>query len=124
MMSIEFGNRLKKSRTSHKLTQKQLAESIGVKQKQYQHWERGRAEPSIDKIQRLAYVLAVRVEWLLYGENEGFMSKEDKVSNLLRRIELFLHDNPQAFNVTQKMFELLGSSYKSLKKNSAFEIHN
>jgi transcriptional regulator with XRE-family HTH domain len=97
------------------LTQKQLAVSIGVKQKQYQHWERGRAEPSIDNIQRLAFVLGVNIEWLLYGGNGSFVSKEDKVSNLLRRIKLFLHDNPQAFNVTQKMFELLVSSYKALK---------
>ena len=114
-MSVVFGNRLRKARSSVKLTQKQLAESIGVKQKQYQHWERGRAEPSIDNIQRLAFVLGVNIEWLLDGGKGGFISKEEKTSNLLRRIKLFLHDNPQAFPVTQKMFELLVSSYKSLK---------
>ncbi len=114
-MGIEFGHRLREARTSAKLTQKQLAESIGVKQKQYQHWERGRAEPSIDNIQRLSFVLGVNIEWLLYGGNGGFISKEEKTSNLIRRIKLFLHDNPQAFPVTQKMFELLVSSYKTLK---------
>lgn len=114
-MALEFGNRLKQSRVAVKLTQKQLAESIGVKQKQYQHWERGRAEPSIDKIQRLAFILGVNVEWLLYGGNGDFTTKEERTSKLLRMIELFLHDNPQAYPVTEKMFELLISSYKSLK---------
>ena len=115
-LSLDFGNRLRKARTSTKLTQKQLAESIGVRQKQYQHWERGRAEPSISNIQRLAFILGVRVEWLLYGGNGEFVSTEERTAKLLKRVKLFLHDNPQAFHVTQKMFELLISSYKSLKK--------
>ena len=115
-MGNEFGNRLKNARNSARLTQRQLAESIGVRQKQYQHWERGRAEPSIDNIQRLAFVLGIKVEWLIYGENGKFIPTEERTTKLLRRIRLFLHDNPQAFHVTQKMFELLVSSYKSLKE--------
>ena len=76
-MNVKFGNRLKKARKSKNLTQKQLAESIGINQKQYQHWERGRAEPSFDKVKRLSYVLEADIEWLLYGSgklitNNGF----------------------------------------------------
>ena len=110
-MSIEFGNRLKKVRTNRNLTQKQLAESIGVNQKQYQHWERDRAEPSFDKLQKLSYVLGINIEWLLFGNGKA-VPKEKKISDLLSRIQLFLKDNPQAVPLMQKTFELFMSEYK------------
>jgi transcriptional regulator with XRE-family HTH domain len=114
-MSVKFGNRLKKARKEKKLTQKQLAESIGINQKQYQHWERGRAEPSFDKVKRLSYVLEINVEWLLYGNGKFIANKEKKTSDLLKTIQLFLKDNPQGFPMLQKMFELFISEYKAMK---------
>ena len=117
-MGTGFGNRLKKARKAKNLTQKQLAESIGINQKQYQHWERGRAEPRFDKIQRLTHVLETDVEWLLFG-NRKLIPKEEKILDLLRSIKLFLQDNPRAFPVTQKMFELHISEYATRQANNS-----
>jgi transcriptional regulator with XRE-family HTH domain len=114
-MNIQFGKRLKKARKSKNLTQKQLAESIGVNQKQYQHWERGRAEPSFDKVKRLSYMLGINVEWLLYGNGKLIAKNGEKASDLLRMIQLFLKDNPQALPMLQKMFELFISEYKTMR---------
>ena len=94
------------------LTQKQVAESIGINQKQYQHWERGRAEPSFDKIQRLAYIHGVGIEWLLYGKG-NLIQHGDATASFVRKIELFLKNNPKALTMMQKMFELFMSSYKN-----------
>ena len=116
-MSIKFGSRLKKARKAKNLTQKQLAESIGINQKQYQHWERGRAEPSFDRVKRLSYVLEADIEWLLFGNGKLITNNGKKKSDLFRRIELFLQDNPQAFPMTEKIFELFISEYKAKRGN-------
>jgi len=114
-MNIQFGNRLRKARKAKNLTQKQLAESIGINQKQYQHWERGRAEPSFDKVKRLSYMLGINVEWLLYGTGKLVTNNGKKTSDLLRMIQLFLKDNPRAYPLLQKMIELFISEYKAMR---------
>ena len=114
-MNVRFGNRLKKARKAKNLTQKQLAESIGINQKQYQHWERGRAEPSFDKVQRLSYILGINIEWLLYGNGKLVANNGKKNTDFLRMIQLFLKDNPQAFPMLQKMFELFISEYNAMR---------
>ena len=117
-MNVKFGNRLKKARKAKKLTQKQLAESIGINQKQYQHWEAGRAEPSFDKVKRLSYVLEADIEWLLFGNGKLITNNGKKINDLFRRIELFLQDNPQAFPMTEKIFELFISEYGKRQSNN------
>jgi transcriptional regulator with XRE-family HTH domain len=114
-MSVKFGNRLKKARKAKNLTQKQLAESIGINQKQYQHWERGRAEPSFDKVRRLAYMLETDIEWILFGNGKLITNNRRKKADLFRRIDLFLQDNPRAFTMTEKIFELFISEYRKKK---------
>lgn len=117
-MSIAFGNRLKKLRKAKKLTQKQVAESIGSNQKQYQHWEAGRAEPRFDKIQRLAYVFGVGIEWLVYGKGK-FTIHDDNSSPFIKEIQIFLKNNPKALPMMQKMCELFMSEYRSKKRRNA-----
>ena len=114
-MSIAFGNRLKKLRKAKKLTQKQVAESIGINQKQYQHWEAGRAEPRFDKIQRLAYLYGVGIEWLIYGKGKLILH-DNSASAFIKEIQLFLKDNPKALRMMKNMFHLFISSYKKATK--------
>ena len=117
-MGIAFGNRLRKVRKAENLTQKQVAESIGVNQKQYQHWERGRAEPSFDIIQRLAYLFEVDIEWLLYGKGK-LITHDDNASTFIREIQLFLKDNPQSLPLLRKMFGLFMSEIAKTREKSA-----
>jgi transcriptional regulator with XRE-family HTH domain len=121
-MSIAFGNRLKKLRKAKKLTQKQVAESIGINQKQYQHWERGRAEPSFVKVQRLAYVFGVSIEWLVFGK-EKLIKQDNAISSFLRKIELFLKDNPKALPMMKRTNYLFISSYKKLTEKQIGKHH-
>ena len=117
-MGIAFGNRLRNVRKAKNLTQKQVAESIGVNQKQYQHWERGRAEPSFDIIQRLAYLFEVDIEWLLYGKGK-LITHDDNVSTFTREIQLFLKDNPQSLPIMRKMVRLFMSEITKKRGRSA-----
>ena len=59
-----FSERLKTLRKEKKLTQKELAEQIGISQKSYSHWETGKNEASFENLIKLADLLEVSIDWL------------------------------------------------------------
>lgn len=63
-----FSERLKTLRKEKKLTQKELAEQIGISQKSYSHWESGKNEPSLENLIKLADLLEVSLDWLFGRE--------------------------------------------------------
>lgn len=69
--AMEIGERLKFAREAKRLTQAQVAEFIQLDQSTVAHWERGKSRPSPDKVDRLAPLLDVDVEWLLFGRGRG-----------------------------------------------------
>ena len=63
-------NRLKELRQEKKLSQKELAENIGVHYRTLQNWENGESQIKPEKAQQLADYFGVSVGYLL-GYNEG-----------------------------------------------------
>ena len=63
-----FGARLREVRKIKKLTQKELAEQIGIKQNSYSDWETGKNEPSIENLVKLADLFDVSLDWLFGRE--------------------------------------------------------
>ena len=73
-------DKLKLSRRAKRLTQKQLADAIGIDQVQYGMWERGERNPKWENIQKLIGVL---------GKEINFVEAEpinENVENELRAI--------------------------------------
>lgn len=68
MGNNEFGNAIAQLRKAKGLTQKDLADRLGVSDKAVSRWETGRNYPDIETLQRLAQVLEVSLEELLQGE--------------------------------------------------------
>lgn len=62
---VEFGNRLRQLRKEKKLTQKQLASLIGVKNSVISFYEVGDRTPSPEVIKKLAVTLHVSSDYLL-----------------------------------------------------------
>lgn len=60
-----FSERLKTLRKEKKLTQKEIAEQIGIKQNSYSDWETGKNEPSLEKLIVLADFFEVSLDWLV-----------------------------------------------------------
>lgn len=62
---MKFNERLKEQRNKHKLTQKYVAEQIGVTLRAYQQYEQGKYEPNIEKLIKLADLFGITVDSLI-----------------------------------------------------------
>jgi transcriptional regulator with XRE-family HTH domain len=84
-----FGDRLAAARTNQGMTQKQLAERLGVKNKSIAAWEDDANEPRANKLQMIAGILNISIIWLLTGEGEGVreVSTDDDGSELAKIID-------------------------------------
>ena len=60
-----FNERLKEVRKAQKLTQKQVAEGIGISANHYQFYEYGKIEPSIGVAIKLCHYFNVSADYLL-----------------------------------------------------------
>lgn len=60
-----FSKRLKELRQKNNLTQKELADILGVFQGSYANWENGKREPSFEKLLLLAEHLDTTTDYLL-----------------------------------------------------------
>ena len=74
---------IKKARLDAGLTQKEVAEKLGVAQAQYARWENGGRNPKDETVEKLADIFGVSFE-ILKGRDDGL---EDIVS-LLKRYNL------------------------------------
>ncbi len=62
---------LRDLRRSKKISQKKLAEKIGVTQQAVQQYERNKIEPDIEGLKRIADALEVSVDLLIAHESPG-----------------------------------------------------
>ena len=76
-----FGARLKELRKRNNLTQKELAEQIGIKQNSYSDWENGKTEPSFENLIKLADLFEVSLDCLL-GREQMKVKKRSPAQSL------------------------------------------
>ena len=57
-------------RKEKKLTQRQVAEQLGVVESCYANWEQGRTEPDISTLRRLSLIFEVSIDYLLSLEDD------------------------------------------------------
>lgn len=62
---MDFNERLKMYRNSCKMTQRAVAESIGISLRGYQQYEQGKFEPNIEKLIKLADTFGISVDELI-----------------------------------------------------------
>jgi len=98
-------NRLKELRQEKKLSQKELAENIGVHYRTLQNWENGESQLKPEKAQQLADYFGVSVGYLLgYSEYRELEKALDKtIFSNYPDVETFL---------TQEIKELIGERTK------------
>jgi transcriptional regulator with XRE-family HTH domain len=67
---MDFPERLVQLRKARTLTQRQLAELVGVHFTQLQRYEAGNSQPTLDVLRRLAVALGVSADVLLFDKDE------------------------------------------------------
>lgn len=68
-----FGDRLAAAREGAGLSQKELAQRVGVKTGTLRDWEDDLSEPRANRLSIFAGILGVSLSWLLTGEGEGLV---------------------------------------------------
>lgn len=81
MNTYVTGNTIRQLREGKKLTQAELAESIGVSSKTVSKWETGKGLPDITLLQPLAQALGISVIELMNGQP---ITNRNMSANLLR----------------------------------------
>jgi len=69
--SQAIGERIRLARQERGLTQEQLAEAVGVTRSAVAQWETGRAGQVTGNLSRIAAVLEVGVEYLMFGDDKA-----------------------------------------------------
>ena len=66
------GKNIKNFRAEKGLTQEELAEKLAVTRQAVSNWETEKTQPDIDTLQKIAQVLEVSVEEIIYGSKRDY----------------------------------------------------
>ena len=101
MEKVLFGERLKNAREASGMSQKTMANRIGVKPATVEKWESGNMDPRANRLQMLASLLNVPLLWLIAGSQQvpdpkaGITNREmmlQKIADLDSMIDLLKGD--------------------------------
>lgn len=62
-------NKIKELRKNSALTQKQIADVLGIDRSTYSYYENGKASPSLAVLMRIAKVFNVTLDYVIYGDD-------------------------------------------------------
>lgn len=99
---MKVGNKIKEYRELNKMTQKDIAEILGVEPATISKYEAGTIEPSIESLKRLAETFNVTVDELIKDEEKFDVSKINVLEVLREQKEMGLKGN--LYHNTQIMF--------------------
>ncbi|MCU7929138.1 MAG: helix-turn-helix transcriptional regulator [Candidatus Thiodiazotropha sp. (ex Dulcina madagascariensis)] len=71
-ISMSFAKRFIQIRKEHKLTQQEMADTVGMHITQVKRYEAGQAQPSLEVLKKIALAFNVTTDWLIFeaGERE------------------------------------------------------
>ena len=91
-MNNQFSANLRNLRTEHKLSQKNLAQILGIDHQTISRLERDYNEPNLEILEKLADYFKCSVDYLLGREQEDGLIVIDNSSNTISDIEQHILD--------------------------------
>ena len=88
---------IKKARLDAGLTQKEVAEKLGVAQAQYARWENGGRNPKDETVEKLAEIFGTSFE-ILKGRDDGL----EEIVSLLREYELTEKEKKEIYTLIKE----------------------
>lgn len=85
MNYFEIGQRIRKYRKAHGLSQEQLAEQINISTTHMSHIETGNTKLSLPVFVKIAEVLEIQTDDLLYDKNESNSRSLDELMQILNQ---------------------------------------
>lgn len=89
MNQEKIGNLIKEIRKEYNLTQKQLADKLGVTFQAVSKWENGKNIPDIAIIKKISEIFNVDINSLLNGENKQ-QTRKNSTKNIMLVVSIFL----------------------------------
>jgi len=102
LLTMSFSRRLAKIRKDKKLTQQQMADTIGIHVSQIKRYESGDTQPSLDVLRKIALALSISADLLLFEEDERGPSNE-----LLMQFEALGQFNEDEKKVAKELLDSL-----------------
>ena len=99
---MSIGNKIKEYREANKMTQKDIAEILGVEPGTISKYESGMIEPNIESLKRLADTFNITVDELIKDEDKFDVSKINVLETLREQKEMGLKGN--LYHNTQIIF--------------------
>lgn len=90
----DIGTRIRSVRRERGLTQDELADQVGVSRSAVAQWETGRAGQITGNLSRIAGVLDVNVEYLMYGDQKRQVA-EARQGDELALLRLYRECDPE-----------------------------
>ena len=124
-------NRLKELRKEKKLTQKELAEKIGISKRTLAYWEKGETNIKPDKANELAKLFNVSVSYLLGYSDKKERSSSIELKNDIRRetaidrgfsMQGLLDENSALRDENRRLINELTDSYTANAKAKLLDI--
>lgn len=103
MNQDKIGKFISKVRKEKKLTQKQLAEKLGITDRAISKWENGKSMPDLSLLKPLCDILDITINELLNGD---YISKNDKNKNLEENIVNAINYSKKKQNISELLFYL------------------
>ena len=101
---MTFSKNLKQFRTDKKISQADFAKEIGVHVTHLSRYERGLSSPSLEVIQKIAEILNISIDTLVFGTNTAENTIDDK-----ELISLFKNVQTLADNQKQTIKDLISA---------------
>lgn len=94
----ELAQRLKNYREQRKITQKRLAELVGVSPRVYNRWENGDATPHWDSILKIVDLLGISLDELAgrTKEKDNIVINNQKLYELYKKVNTLSDEDQQA----------------------------
>lgn len=107
-LSMAISKKLLECRKNHKLTQLFVAEKIGVSENTYAHYEKGRAEPSVDTLYTLCELYNESIdEWLGLSKLNIIKENIPTITGEEQEIIIAMRDKKISIERLRKIIDLI-----------------
>lgn len=113
-ISEKIGEKIKQVREKQNLTQQSMADELGITSNGYGKIERGDSGINLDKLEKIAEILKVKLEDLMDLEKSGIALTDNKIKNIDKIATIIICE------VSEKERELYEAQISQLKDENLY----